>query len=369
MEEVPPKTLREIETLVQRAIARYGIAGKVRIEADQVVLDAPGGGGATEIGDLATSWPELSVAERQRRIGALARTLVVERGVHARRAPERSARLWLGAGGLLALAAGAFLLTRSRDTGPQAAAPAAMVEDDEALELEKRACEASSARAAKGATLDQDDTRGWVVELSLLRRGEPDVVFDPGLLAFIERAPGRLVGRFVWAGAREISALEGPGTEVEVLDAGPVGKHMRGATLVFKGRYVKPYFSRDRRDAFVRTATAISERLATTFAGLQARCAHQPARFAGAWFRGPSESGAAAAMVWFMGERQGRFDAVAERADVIDRVTIERFVGAHGGALASAGGPTTLDFPFDDAARARRAAGEISRELGLGKPR
>jgi hypothetical protein len=272
---------------------------------------------------------------------------------------------------LLAIAVGGWLFVRSRNAALSPQAPlGALDDDDEALELEKRACEASSSRAALGETLGPSDTRGWVVELSLIRRGEPDVVFDPGLLAFVERAPGRLVGRFVWAGAREISALEGPGTEVEVIDAGPIGKNMRGATLVFKGRYVAPYFSAERRAAFVRTASAISERLATTFAGLQARCAHQQARWAGAWFRGPSPSGAAAALIWFMGERQGRFDAVDERADVVDAATVERWVVAHGGALAAAeAGPRILSFPFDDPSRARQAARGASRELGLAKPR
>ena len=334
--------MREIEAHVSRSIARYGIAGKVRIEGDQVVLDAPDASVATEVGDLPATWAELSAAERQRRVSALARSLVLERGGVEKRPAPRSARGALLLVGAIVATAGAWYALRPEAAPPVELGSAPRAQgDDEALEIEKRACEASSARAERGETLTGTDTRGWVVELSLLRRGEPDVVFDPGLLAFIERAPGRLVGRFVWAGAREISSLEGPGTEVEVVDAGAVGKNMRGASLLFKGRYVSPYFSAERRAAFVRTASAIAERLAATYVGLEARCAHLGTRALGAWFRGPDAPGTAAALVWFMGERRGKFDAVFERADVVDGPMIERWISAHGGVVASNAPPAS----------------------------
>jgi hypothetical protein len=366
VEGVSPKVLREIESLLAKSIARYGIAGKVRVDGEEVVLDGPDGGVATEIGDLAASWGELAVTERQRRVTALARTLVIERGVNRGQAPDRSLRGYAIGLSVLALAVGTWLYVRSGDAIAPSEPGEPTFEHDEVLELEKRACETSSARAQRGETLTALETRGWVVELSLLRRGDPDVVFDPGLLAFVERSPGRLVGRFVWAGAPELSGLEGPGTEVEVVDAGAVGKNLKGATLIFKGRYVAPFFSAERRGAYVRIAEAISERLATTYAGLEARCAHLPERHAGAWFRAPKPSGAAAALVWFMGQRTGRFDAVHERADVVDSATLEGWLIAHGGELGQKNGaPTTLSFPFDDSSRARSTARDSERELGL----
>jgi hypothetical protein len=357
--------LREIEARVAQSIARYGVAGKVRIEGDQVVLEGSDPPAATEIGDLAAQWAELAVVERQRRIAALARTLVVARGVQRKSRPRRAARSWLGAIVIAGSALVAWLFVRQQRGGePVPVAPLAAVADDELAEIEKRGCDAASERADRGQMPSAAQAGGWVVELSLLRRGDPNVVFDPGLLAFVQRAPGRLHGRFVWAGAREISSLDGAGTEVEVVESSERG--LSGARLLFKGRYVEPYFSPGQRAAFERTASAIADRLAATHAGLYARCAHRPLRHAGAWFRGPGAAGSATSLVHFMAPPKEGFESIERRAKSVAPSQLAAWTRPYRAQIEDGAHPfTTVRFPFDDPTLARKAGLEIARELPL----
>lgn len=379
MEGANPKILREIELRVGRAVSRYGVGGTVRIEGDDVVLDTAGALVATELGDLASSWQELDSDEKQRRVTALARTLVVSRGIG--KAPPRKNRR----GQLLALLfvtlalAGAYFgyqhFDRSGDPAPGPSEEE--VEAARARERARQACEEASARAERGETIAPGDTRGWVVELALMRGDGPSLAFDPGLLAFVDRAPGRFRGRFVWAGAPEIARHQGPGTHVEVIKIGIPNAALRGVSLLFEGRYVAQYFDRDGRAAFVRTAEAIAARLDVPYAAIYARCAHLPARHAAAWIRGPSSAGAAAALIYYLAPTRdaggaplsfspSAFGRIAAASEDVELEVVQRLVAPHGGDAATGDdGSVTLTFPFDDSARARRAALGAARALGI----
>ncbi len=157
--------------------------------------------------------------------------------------------------------------------------------------------------------------------------------------------------------------------EMGIVNTGKV--NLRGATLVFKGRYVEPYFAPETRTAFVRTAGAIAERLATTYAALYARCAHLPARHAGAWFRGSDAAGATTALVYFMATASGGSDArrdldrIQARTGGVERTQLKRWIGAHGGELLHVDRPVVIAFPFGDPTRARKAGREAERELAI----
>jgi serine/threonine-protein kinase len=260
-------------------------------------------------------------------------------------------------------------------------------DDRERDERAARVCNETRARVMRGASIGPTDVEGWVVELSLLRGGDtPPLGFDPGLGAFIKRPPGHDTGSFAWPGAAELSAIGGPMTRVTVADGAlpPTGKaQFQGVTLSFSGRYVTPYFSKDQRGSYLKTADALATRLGAVYGGLYAHCAGGTTHHIGSWFRGPGPAGAAAALVYFVGtyapgahvrasvlgqgDRAGALERIAAATQKLDRRHVATLLGDSGGSIAGrADGPTTITFPFSEANRAERASQTIASAVGLG---
>lgn len=394
-----PELLFDLETLVAEAVARFGTAGRVRVEGDRIHLQGHGANTTAPIGPLLEQWDELSPELKQRRATALARQLVERRRASSPPpAPARAFRLPSALAPLLILTAGgaavymAYLkLTPPRDAESPSATPggsasAAPALGSEAYEQERQArearvCALTRERVLRGTTVGPMDVEGWVVELVLLRAADADLTFDPALAAFIERRPGQLSGRFVWASAPLLAEREGPGTTVEIADARE-GEALRGVRLTFSGRYVISYFTETQRSEYVRAAAALSDRLDARYGALFARCARSTTHELGAWFRGPGPAGAAASLVHFIAgqaapaqllpEQGGASAGLPEltaRALPLDRARVARTIGAHGGMIAGKGGDsaTTLTFPFKDGNRAGRASFDLARALGVAR--
>jgi hypothetical protein len=394
---------REIEALVAEAVARFGMAGQVRCEAGQVVLFGHGPDVAIEIGMLVEQWDALAPDVRQRRITEIARRLVGRRRESAAPAVSGAGfRLpaWIAPIVILGLG-GAGIWAAYRWLGPKtpAVASAAPVLSADAYEAERRersqrVCEATRTRVMRGASVGPSDVEGWVVEIRVLRGGEtPELELDPGLAAFVDRPRGARSGRFVWSGAKELVAIQGVDTTVEIADASlPPGKtpKFRGIRATFSGRYAIPYFSEEERPAFVRTAAAIAEQVGASHAALYARCGHGATYHLGAWFLGPGPAGAATSLIYFMGlhtdipqVERSVLEPAGAKADPalslerlgdalapLDRARLATLIGAHGGMIAGRNtGPVTLTFPFRDSNRAARASHDLARAVKIAAER
>ncbi len=395
---------REIVTRVAEAVARFGVAGDVRVDGDDVVLEGYGPTVVVPLGSSPGEWGALAPEIRLRRCNDIARRLVGERRASSAPPPRQQRGLgpgWLAPAAitLTAIAAvyGVWHLLAPGPPGaaPASQAPAAPVSSAaraEHLRTERaeRVCNEARSRAVRGSTLGPTDVEGWVVEIGLLRPGNtPDLVFDPGLSSFVERAPGKRTGRFAWNGAPALGALSGPDTEVEIDDASVPADQpaWRGVTLTFRGRYAARYFHDDQRPDFVRIASTLAERLGATYAGLYARCDGGATHHVGSWFEGPGPGGATTAMMYFMGlfadtsqrlnalldtdagptaARAAALGKIADATQDLRRERVATLLGTYGGMIAGrADGPSYVTFPFRDSNRAARASLGLAETLGL----
>ncbi len=407
--QADPELLREIETLIAEEVARFGVAGEVRIVANNVVLEGYGPASGVDLGALIDQWDQLPHDVRARRATGLARRLVEARRASA--APLRSASqgfsmprfvapaLILGLG-----AAGVWLaydyLTPKATKAPDAAGVAPRPADSsvpadqyesERIARAERVCQTTRARVQRGATVGPTDVEGWVVELTLLRAdGDSALTFDPALTSFVERRAGSLEGKFVWAGAPEIGARTGPATKVEVEDASipsPAAPRLFGVTLRFTGRYVIGYFTESERIAYHKTAHTLATRLGADFAGLFARCAQSSTHQIGSWFWGRGPAGAAASVIYFMGAhadppqieqktlfpgggkdivQSGALLQIAEKTADLKRERVLRLLGSTGGMVSGRpDAPHVISFPYKDSNRASRASLDLAREVDI----
>lgn len=394
--------------MIAEAVTRFGVAGRVRVEAGTVLLEGNGPTTGAEIGALLEQWDTLPMDIRRRRVNELARQLVGERrSIPAATRPRRSFAVFGWLAPLLILAGGAALvylayrLLAPRKATPTAASaapaqasagrPARAVDSDDQQRRERaaRVCNMTRARVMRGATVGPTDVEGWVVELALLRGGDtPPLEFDPGIGTFIRRAPGHAEGSFAWAGAPALADEHGPMTHVTVTDASlpPVGKpRFHGVTLDFVGRYVPPYFTKNQRGSFLKTAATLATRLDARYSALYARCAAGKTHHIGSFFRGPGPGGAAAALVYFMGtyapavqvrqsvlaphgklDRAGALERISRATRRLDKRRVATLLGQSGGEISgSPDGPVTITFPFSEANRAERASQTIADAVGL----
>ncbi|MEZ4226317.1 MAG: hypothetical protein R3B13_35560 [Polyangiaceae bacterium] len=402
-----PELLREIETLVAEDVARFGMAGEVRIEGRNILLDGHGPTTRADLGALLEQWDALPQDARRRRATALARRLVEARRSLAPPAPTRSRfgvpkfvapLLILGAG------AGAIWLSyRALTPGGQpapAAAPAAAPSasaggadqyEAERLSRAEAVCVATRERVQRGATVGPTDVEGWVVELTLLRSsGSTALTFDPALSSFITRRAGSLEGTFSWAGAPSIAARQGPFTRVTVADASipdPGHPTWYGVTLTFSGRYVISYFTEEERAEYLKLAFNLADRLGADYAGLYARCAQSRTHHIGAWFRGPDAAGAAASLIYFMGAfadpphiesgmlfprggddpvRSNALTRIADKSASLTRNKVLSLLSTSGGMISGrTKAPNVISFPFKDGNRASRASLDLARDVDL----
>jgi hypothetical protein len=406
----------QIQALVARELAQRGVRAGLRIEGDFLVLRGALGETRAELRGTLAQWDSLPDDLRERRVRQIAELLTEGATAPAQRplpvapAPAVAARRALGLRwysalppiAFAALTAGAiaaayrYLAPRPEPlpawgASASSGAPAASARLDPDRERSQRAssaCEHTRARVAQGASIGPADSEGWVVELTLLRRGAPvDLTTAPGLAKFISKSAGAQTGTLTWPAATHLTALQRFDAEVSVSPSPPLGEgRISGLDLVFSGPYVLPYFSEEQRSDYLKLADALAEELEATDGALFARCASSSSHHIGSWFLGKTPGAAAASLVYFMAsftdvpslkpsvfgeiagpaQRGHAFDAISAATARIDRSTAATLVGRELGTVA--GRPERglrLTFPFRDADRALRASIGIARSLEL----
>jgi hypothetical protein len=398
---------REIEARLREALARFGIAGTVRVQAHRALLSVHGLTVSTELGTLPEQWGQLSHEARVRACTDVVRRLAAQRRSMSAAGAGRRRRSvgWVAAlTVLLALAAGyVFMVAPYLDQSGDGSQPVRRhlgpAPDLDAAERERqqrawRVCSATASRVAQGASVGPTDTEGWVVETMLLGDGaKGDLRAHPALAKFVERAPGQDSGHFVWQQTPSLTQIEGPATRVTVADAGlddPAAPRWRGVRLTFTGRYVAPYFDEQRRAEYVRVMHALVQELGATHAALYARCAQGHHHQLGSCFVGPSPAQAAAMLVYSMGlfapvphvsgllragdagngaARARAFNNIIDATKPLDRTRLASIVGAQDGLITGPqDGPATITFPFRNGSLAGRASLQIARFAGLASP-
>ncbi|HOU92435.1 MAG TPA: hypothetical protein PLU22_15385, partial [Polyangiaceae bacterium] len=77
--EVSREVARDVERHVREAVARFGVAGEVRLEGGSVWLVTTGGSVAADATNLTRDWVRLSLEDRRWAATGLARSLVERR--------------------------------------------------------------------------------------------------------------------------------------------------------------------------------------------------------------------------------------------------------------------------------------------------
>ena len=389
---------RELAWRLEEALARFGIAGNVAVDAGMATLHGSGPTVSTEVGSLVREWALMTEDARVRQVTAVARRLSSERRAAA--ASVRRSRLpeWVRPLVLLLVAAlaGIGLIRGSEYWATRRSASAGTAKDYDGYERERaaraaRACEATRSRILRGAAVGPTDAEGWVVELWALRPPErPSPALDPALAAFVTADGASAKGRLVWTGAHLLKGRDGPDTTVEVSEANlpeTSTPGMRGVRLTFTGRLVAPYFEEGARVEYERFARALTDALGADYAALYAHCAGNGTHHLGTWFHGPTPGGAAASLVYFMGAFGERpelrrsllvpesatspdpwyaFQNVLRSTRSLKKARIMTLISGELGMIAGLDDHvSTITFPFRDANRAGRAVHSIARELGI----
>jgi serine/threonine-protein kinase len=389
---------RELAWRLEEALARFGIAGNIAVDAGMATLHGNGPTVSTDVGSLVREWALLAEDARSRQVTAVARRLSSERRAAAALAASQSKLPeWVRplALVLLAVLAGIGLIRGSEYWAARRSPSAGVTKDYDAYERERaaraaRACEATRSRILRGAAVGPGDAEGWVVELWALRPPDrPSPALDPALAAFVTTGEGAK-GRLVWTGAHLLKGRDGPDTTVEVTEANlpeTSTPAMRGLRLTFTGRLVAPYFEDGARIEYERFARALTDALGADYAALYAHCAGNGTHHLGTWFRGPTPGGATASLVYFMGAFGERPELrrsllVPENATSPDpwyalqnvlrstrslkKARIMTLISGELGMIAGLDDHvSTITFPFRDANRAARAVHTIVRELGI----
>lgn len=397
-----------IAALVAEAVARFGVAGEVKVRGGFISLQGAGPTAERELGSLARQWDGLHPEEQRRRALELARQLVSQRRsslpASSVKAPAKTVWTlphWALPAGVACALLGGFVVYgrfyRAQQPFPQGSAAPSAAHTADAYERERQlrlqhTCSETEARVMRGATVGPVDVDGWVVELTLLRPAAlGPLSADPQLAKFVRLGKDSRTGQLVWSEALELSQLSSPATRVEIADQVHPERgepELRGLTIGFFGQFVGAYFDETQRPRFMQVASAVSEHLGATHAGLYARCEHSQSHQLGSWFRGNTPSDAAAVLVLLMGvyaavpqlptpllvgeapdsglDRARTLAIIRDRTKTLDRAQIARILSDHGGLIAGArGGPTTLSFEFKDGNRAARSSLALVRAIGL----
>jgi serine/threonine-protein kinase len=417
---VREKALPEIRQLVEEAMTRFGMAGDLQLNEQWLVLYPHGTGepAYTDIRMLIEQWSLLPFDVRQKRCHELARRLQQQRQVSlaAPAAQEESkigstTKLMLAATLAIAVSAGVLAFTRGAgapalgtaqtpapQTGP-AASSALAQSDAERKARALRVCRSTQSRVMRGATVGPIDVEGWLVEMVVFARGTHPWQGESQVAELLTRQDTG-AWQVTSTVAPELSALEGPGTEVRLEpyeltgSAGAAGNGQEpsevysGVKLSFTGRYVTPYFKEDERISYVRFGNALIDALGADHGALFARCEGDTSQHMGAWFRGPSPGAASALLLFAMGAHaqtphlranllsaaaDGSFDPgyswlqLQSLTAPLKRARIATLFGNQGGMLAGKAGEDTtiVTFPFRDANRAERSSLILAQELGI----
>ncbi len=388
----------DLQRLLEQALARFGLPGRVVVADDAVTLQGPRGPVSAPLGRLGTDWDDLSEGSRQRLGRDLARELVTthrslpspaDRG---RRGPPGWVQGALAALAAASLSLGGYYTWKWFERPTAEVAPRLLSPEEYAAELtarNRRVCETTRARVLQGARVGPTDVDGWVVELALVgpADGGPPLSTEPALRRYLRRTSDR-VGVVAWEDSEVLSEKRGAETAVEVGDDDlrtAEGALRRMVRLTFRGDYVDAYFTPEERIEFVRLANAVARDLGATGGALYARCEGASSNHLGAWFLGRTPQEAAASLLYFQGvERQPSLirdaaltgaEGPRSRAEVLDTLAdasmrldhrrVAELVGAEDGMVESVPGGTSLRFPFHDGNRAGRAAQALARQLDL----
>lgn len=388
----------ELRQAVGAALARYGVAGDLSIDAERVTLTGSGPTVSSELGTILARWDSIAFDERQRLSLGLARALVAQRRVVSSAAPRRQRPpIALFSAGLVAvIGAAVFLGSPLRNSltdlfgSPQAPPPAPRAssheqQDRERAERAERVCAATRARVLRGGSVGPTDAEGWVVEVSLITGAAGASPRWGRLDGFVERGSDARKGRLSWTGSK-LSELGGIMTAAEVRELQwPEGTpSFLQLTITLSGEYVQPYFVERDRIELVRFAHALAKAQDARLGALYARCAGSHTHQLGAWFAGPSAGDASTALLYFMGahshpvqlERRVlsraaddsvdpafTLGALLDAADPIDRRQLASLIGGQDGMVAEAEGITSIRFPFVKASSATRASLTVGRRL------
>ncbi|NRA32227.1 MAG: hypothetical protein HRU17_02700 [Polyangiaceae bacterium] len=319
----------------------------------------------------------------------------------AQRSPREVALATGGGVLLMVLSLGAYALFDLRygegnegQTDTRTVEQRIAADDRERRERASTVCAKTRSRVMRGATIGPADSEGWVVELSLLREEDGEAMLDaPELTQFFAMNEDG-VPRVSWKKVPTLALASGPGTEVRLTDGtlpSPEAKKWHGLKVTFTGRYVRTFFSREKRGNFLLLSNELAKTLGASAAALYARCDGGAQHHIGAWFMGSSPGEATAAMIYNLGafadiphlrDDLMRADGGTETDPVrimtalnktlipVKRRKVGALLGTQGGMITGTGQERTMiTFPFGDANRASRASRFISRTMGLGTAR
>jgi hypothetical protein len=404
----------EIQALVEQELLQSGVRAPLRRERDTLVLRRGTSETSADIAGTLSQWDSLPDDLRARRVQQIAALLAtdspaqlapVAAAPRAARSAKREVGLrWysvLAPISIALLTAGAIAVAyhylAPRGGGPSvfgvasggsAAQTSSVDPDRERAALAGSACDQARRRASQGASLGPADSEGWVVELTLLRRGAPvDLTLAPGLSKFIQLKPGSKIGTLAWPPATNLSAVQRFDAEVLLSSTAPLGEgRLSGLDLVFSGPYVVPYFTEAQRGDYLKLADALADELQATDGALFARCANGDSHYLGSWFHGSTPGRAVTSLVYFMAsyndvptlkpnvlgvlsgppQRGHAFDVINAAAAELDRSAAATLIGRQLGMVSGGrGNATRLTFPFRDANRAERASVDAARSLQL----
>lgn len=353
---------RELELVsrVTEALARFAVAGELRVERGELVLHSAAELTRRPVVRVLAEWDRLSLEHRQLRAQELARELVAARRqasvVSKAPSPARLELPWALVV-LLVLVVGVGVFAAVAGGGQLSARAAASASSSAALPVSETLCLAAARRAVRGATLTSLDADGWVVQVELLTNTPGDVPVRLGRVL----AP-RPDGTYrVLHGA--FSDLEAAGTaaSLTVVDAGA----NRLVRVTLSGRYALPYFDETRRGAYYQLASELYEALGARAGAVSASCLGSSERHVGAWFRGQDTRWASSALVatFFSGDI-----AAAEKRlpTPFDRSRLSSLIDRHSAMLSGPpDGELFITFPFAQANRAELAALGVARFTGL----
>lgn len=392
----PLETELELCQLVNEALGRFGVSGRVSIEGREIRLDLGGRRSRAALPGWLDHWPRLDDTIRKHRATELARQLAQSRSLDSvRSGAQRSPNwTWLVAGLSALVLGGAAYLWLSPRSQASAPAPTAAPVTDAAREREARnarVCEDTRARVLRGATVGTTETDGWVVEIwGMQRGGEALLAAAPALGQFVED-PARAGGsQFIWKDEPELAKVIDSSTRVTVSDdpiSGSAGRPIPALRVTFHGNFVEPYFDPEQRSRFYHIANGLAAALQLTHVGVYARCEAGRTHHLGSWFRGLDDGGATVALLYSLGtyaepphlagaflhapgeaalDRSVALENIERASTRADRSLLAGVLGRQSAMITGKRGDgVVITFPFRDGHRASRASRELARLLTL----